>query len=61
MSGETNELIELAKSIDKDANGREYDVLISTGEQVTISLLAMTLIKKGIVYFINRSTSWNYH
>ena len=47
MSGETNRLIELAKSIDKDANGREYDVLISTGEQVTISLLALTLIKKG--------------
>ena len=47
MSGETNRLIELAKSIDKDVNGREYDVLISTGEQVTISLLAMTLIKKG--------------
>ena len=47
MSGETNRLIELAKSIDKDVNGREYDVLISTGEQVTTSLLAMTLIKKG--------------
>ena len=47
MSGETNRLIELAKSIDKDVNGREYDVLISTGEQVTISLLALTLIKKG--------------
>jgi len=47
MSGETNRLIELARSIDKDVNGREYDVLISTGEQVTISLLALTLIKKG--------------
>ena len=47
MSGETNKLVELAKSINKDPHGREYDVLLSTGEQITISLLAMTLIKKG--------------
>ena len=42
MSGETNRLIELAKSIDEDVNGREYDVLISTGEQVTISSVSYT-------------------
>ena len=47
MSGETNRLLNLAKSIDPDISGRELDTLISTGEQVTISLLAMTLIKKG--------------
>ncbi len=47
MSGETNRLLDLAKSIDGDASGRELDVLISTGEQVTIALLSMALIKKG--------------
>ena len=47
MSGETNRLLNLAKSIEPDISGRELDTLISTGEQVTISLLAMTLIKKG--------------
>tara|TARA_B100000767_G_scaffold227715_1_gene217785 strand:- start:266 stop:1483 length:1218 start_codon:yes stop_codon:yes gene_type:complete len=47
MSGETNKLINLAKSIEPDAFGRELDTLVSTGEQVTISLLAMALIKKG--------------
>ena len=47
MSGETNRLLNLAKSINPDISGRELDTLISTGERVTISLLAMTLIKKG--------------
>ncbi len=47
MSGETNRLLELAKDIDLDASGRELDVLVSTGEQVTISLLALSLICKG--------------
>ena len=47
MSGETNRLIDLAQSIDPDVSGRELDTLVSTGEQVTISLLALTLIKKG--------------
>mgnify|MGYP001479360278 FL=1 len=46
MSGETNRLLNLAKSIDSDASGRELDVLVSTGEQVTIALLSMALIKK---------------
>ncbi len=47
MSGETNRLIGLAKEIDADAKGREMDVLVSTGEQVTIALLSMALSKRG--------------
>ena len=47
MSGETNRLVELAHAIDDDAAGRELDVLLSTGEQVTIALLAMALEKRG--------------
>lgn len=48
MSGETNRLIALAKNISEKPNGREYDVLLSTGEQVTIALLSMALNKRGI-------------
>ena len=47
MSGETNRLLELAKDIDLDASGRELDTLVSTGEQVSISLLTLSLISKG--------------
>ena len=47
MSGETNRLIDLAHGIDPRAAGRELDVLLSTGEQVTIALLAMALEKAG--------------
>ena len=47
MSGETNKLLDLAKCIDTDISGRELDVLVSTGEQITISLLTLSLIKKG--------------
>ena len=47
MSGETNRLLELANQTNSDASGRELDVLVSTGEQVTISLLALALIKNG--------------
>ena len=43
MSGETNRLIGLANGISKAPSPRELDVLISTGEQVTIALLAMAL------------------
>ncbi|MFP4132045.1 MAG: aspartate kinase, partial [Thiohalospira sp.] len=46
MSGETNRLVELAGRIDPDANGRELDVLLATGEQVTIALLAMALERR---------------
>jgi len=48
MSGETNRLVELAHSIDEKPNAREYDVLLSTGEQVTIALLSMALNKRGV-------------
>ena len=48
MSGETNRLIKLAQGIDDKPDAREYDVLLSTGEQVTIALLSMALNKRGI-------------
>jgi len=47
MSGETNRLLGLANAIDTRPEARELDVLLSTGEQVTIALLAMALIKRG--------------
>ncbi|MCG5516218.1 MULTISPECIES: aspartate kinase [Ectothiorhodospira] len=47
MSGETDRLLGLARSIRSDADGRELDVLLSTGEQVTIALLSMALESKG--------------
>ncbi len=47
MSGETNRLVELAKQVDAQACGRELDVLLTTGEQVTIALLSMALAKRG--------------
>lgn len=43
MSGETNRLIGLAQQIQAQPNPRELDVLVSTGEQVTIALLCMAL------------------
>ena len=48
MSGETNRLIDLAKQISEQPVARELDVMVSTGEQVTIALLAMALIKRGV-------------
>lgn len=47
MSGETNRLVDLAKSIQEQPVPRELDVLLSTGEQVTIALLSMALEKRG--------------
>lgn len=47
MSGETNRLIGLAQEIDPHPDPREYDVLVSTGEQVTIALLCIALKKRG--------------
>ena len=47
MSGETNRLLALAKDIQQEPNPREIDVLLSTGEQVTIALLCMALHRKG--------------
>lgn len=48
MSGETNRLISLAKEIQPNPDPRELDVILSTGEQVTIGLLAMALRELGI-------------
>ncbi len=47
MSGETNRLVELAKATQETPSPRELDVLLSTGEQVTIALLAMALEARG--------------
>ena len=47
MSGETNRLTELAREISPQPKPREIDVLLSTGEQVTIALLAMALEFEG--------------
>ena len=47
MSGETNRLIGLANAIMDEPTPREMDVLVSTGEQVTIALLSMALQKRG--------------
>ena len=47
MSGETNRLIALATQIEERPDPREMDVLVSTGEQVTIALLSMALQKIG--------------
>lgn len=48
MSGETNRLIDLARQIHDEPSPRELDVLVSTGEQVTIALLSMALHKRGV-------------
>lgn len=47
MSGETNRLVEMANQISANPDPREYDVLVSTGEQVTIALLGMALKERG--------------
>jgi len=48
MSGETNRLLGLAHGISQDLPPRELDVLLATGEQVTIALLSMALAKRGV-------------
>jgi len=48
MSGETNRLIEMAKAMQEHPTPRELDVLVATGEQVTISLLCMALHELGV-------------
>ena len=48
MSGETNRLIALAREIQAKPDPRELDMLVSTGEQVTIALLAMALKDLGL-------------
>ena len=53
MSGVTNELIRKSKHISKNFSDAEYDVLVSSGEQVACSLIAGRLIELGI-----KSRSW---
>ena len=48
MAGETNRLLGLAKELNPDASARELDVIASTGEQVSIGLLAIALQKLGV-------------
>ena len=48
MAGETNRLIALAKDVQANPDPRELDVVLSTGEQLTIALLAMALMEQGI-------------
>jgi len=47
MSGETNKLVELAKKAQQKPDPREVDMLLSTGEQITIALLTMSLKEIG--------------
>ena len=49
MSGKTNELINLSKEISDNFNKRELDVLLSSGEQVSCSLLSGALINLNIM------------
>jgi len=48
MSGETDRLIKLAKSVNAQPPAREMDVLLATGEQASIALLAMALAARGV-------------
>ena len=48
MSGETNKLMALAKEVMAEPDPRELDVMISTGEQVTIAMTALALMELGI-------------
>ncbi len=48
MAGETNRLISLAKEVQAHPEPRELDVMVSTGEQVTIALLSMALVELGL-------------
>ncbi|MGD9883872.1 MAG: aspartate kinase [Reyranella sp.] len=53
MSGATNQLVKWVNEIAPLHDAREYDVVVATGEQVTIGLLAMALQQEGV-----RSRSW---
>ena len=48
MSGETNRLVGLANELNDNPQGRELDVLLSTGEQITIALLCIALEQQGV-------------
>jgi|TARA_Y200000002_G_scaffold324455_1_gene286090 aspartate kinase len=53
MSGVTNELVQKSKKISSNFSETEYDVLLSSGEQIACSLIAGSLINKGL-----KSRSW---
>ena len=48
MSGETNRLVQMAHEVDPNYTGMAYDMLLASGEQVSISLLSIALNKKGL-------------
>ncbi len=48
MSGETNKLVRLASDINPQYRGPAYDMLLASGEQVSIALLAIALEKRGV-------------
>ena len=48
MAGETNRLVELARRIDPLYRGEAYDMLLASGEQISVSLLSMALKKRGL-------------
>jgi len=48
MGVETDRLIDLAKAIHPEPNLREYDALVSTGEQISVALMAMALSKRNL-------------
>jgi aspartate kinase len=52
MGHTTDELIELSKSISSAPSRREMDMLLSTGEQVSIALLAMAIQEQGYKQFL---------
>ena len=47
MSGETNRLLALSKQLSDDSNDREVDVIVSTGEQVSVGLVALAIRQQG--------------
>jgi aspartate kinase len=47
MSGETNRLLELTRQLQEDPNDREVDVIIATGEQVSVGLVALAIRAAG--------------
>ncbi|MEZ4871102.1 MAG: hypothetical protein R2827_02425 [Bdellovibrionales bacterium] len=58
MAGETNRLVGLAHEINPRYRGRAYDMLLASGEQVSISLLAMALEKRGVPSRPYSHTNW---
>ena len=54
MSGETNKLVKLSENFDISSNKYEYDMIVSTGEQISIALISMALQEINI-----SSTIWS--